>query len=1150
MEIFYFYQNAEKIRRLLSRTGKIMKLFTLLFFVATLQISAKSYSQTVNLTASDITLKKAFKEIEKQTGYSFFINHQLLNDAKPVSLYLKNASINEALNACLKGQSLTYAIIDKTVILKAKEFSNAASFKSEIVDHRITGTVTDSSTGQPLSGVTVKIIGKNIGTVTDAQGRFSLDVSDGSVLEVSYLGYTKKEFSVDGKITFNIVLATAAKRLNQLVIVGYGMQKKSEITSAISEVDARDLKNLPISTAGQMLEGRTSGVQVQEMNGAPGTAPSIQIRGISSINAGIDPLVIIDGIPVGNGIPNTLSPNEIEKITVLKDAASTSIYGARGSNGVILIQTNQARSSQLKVEYNVSGGYQYLPQSWRPKMLNATQYALYNKWRVEDANAANNTNNPLPNVFQDVLDNPQKYNNGKGTNWLDEFVREGNQASFQNHSLIISGGSKKIKGTFSGGYLNQNGILPNTDFKRYSLRTNVKGTFSNWFEAEANLGIAYTDNNTINTVGMWGLIMESVVASPLQSPYDKNGNLIPFLHSDAPGYFSFSNPIYQAKSETHNTVGRNINAGFSLDIQLIKGLHYKPQIYTRLFTQTVNTFIPTTIGNPAIGTTSNLMLGAPPFPNSATNQNSDVTNWGIDNLLTYNKEFGEHFFNILVGYTAQRQFGQLSSITGDDFPSDDHLNYLEASETSASVSDNTNYSLVAIFGRLNYNYKEKYLLELNFRREGSSRFGSSNKYGNFPSASIGWRISEENFYPKDFFMSEVKLRASYGKTGNSFIGDYDRLGTIISIPDVNNISSNYNYVLNNSVTIGKAQSSLGNPNLKWETSNQLDIGLNLGLLEGKYTFSIDYFHKVTNDMLFNVTIPQASGFSSMRVNAGKMLNRGWDIELTASAGKGNLILNSNLSLSLLQNKVLSLPSAIKRIVSTYNITEEGAPVGSLYGYIKEGLFMTQSQLDNPNLLGGPGARGLGAVIFKDVNGDGKIDGTDQTNIGNPHPRAVIGINEVLKYKNLSLSILSAGAFGYKILSENNEWMNSEKSRWNGTTKLLSAYRSPENPGAGVIPNPIYPGQHPHNSEWVESGNHVWVKNITIGYVIPSSLWNIHKYVSNLKFFVSIQNAFKVTNFSGWNPEVSSYGGGALSIGVDNYSYPVPRTYTIGASIDL
>jgi len=1010
----------------------------------------------------------------------------------------------------------------------------------EYEEIKVSGTVTGEN-GEPIPGVTVSVPGTSIGTATDLEGNFTLDVPEGSTLVFSFIGFESQRVEVGNRSVIDVILSEDMSSLDEVVVVGYGAQERAKVTSAISEVNTSELKSLPISQPGQLLQGRASGITVRDNNGAPGSTPSIQIRGISSINAGVGPLVIIDGNPVGD-IPPSLSPNDIEKITVLKDAASTSIYGARGSNGVILIETVRAKQTKGQVEYTVSGGYNYMPENWRPTFLDAQQYAQYNVERIQTLNARNNKSTAVPQIYLDVLADP---NYGPGTNWQDEVFQQGSDAQFQSHNITFRGGNESLRGAVSAGYLDQDGILPNTNFKRYSLRTNVDGKFTKWLSAGANLSISHTENNETPELGPRGISMTAMTLSPLKSPYDENGDLVPYIDGDSPGYFSFANPLFKSKVTKDQTIGRDIYAGMNLDVRIIEGLHFRPRVYSRLFTSTNNIFVPTTVGRPAIGNG-----GRPPETNRANNVNYDITNWGMDNLLSYDKTIAQHTFGILLGYTSQKQSGETSSINASNFPTDNNINYLEASQVSAAVTDRSNWSLAALFGRVNYDYEGKYLVEANFRREGSSRFGANNKYGTFPAASLGWRVSEENFYPKDFFINELKIRSSYGITGNSAIGDFDQYGQILSIPNLNNLNNNYNYVLNNAIVTGKALTSLGSENLKWETARQFDIGMTLGILDDRFGFKIDYYEKITVDMLFNVSVPRASGFSSNRINIGEMLNKGWDFEAVGTHTINDFSWNGNLNISLLRNTVTSMPEQITRIIGNDNVTQVGSPVGSIYGWQIDGIFNTRAQLDDPNLYGYPGAKDFGGYIYRDVNEDGIINAQDETILGNPHPRTVLGFNNQFAYKNISISVLMTGSFGYQIMNSLYQATYNEVGRWNVDEAFLTRWKSPEDPGAGRIPAIYFPGQHFGSNVYVEKGDHLWIKNVTLGYTLPATLLDQTEFISNVRFSLSAQNLFRFTKYTGFNPEVSQNGGTPTGIGVDNFAYPVPRTITIGASITL
>ncbi|MCG6190654.1 SusC/RagA family TonB-linked outer membrane protein [Maribellus maritimus] len=1120
-----------------------MRITIFLCLISIIQVFAlPSLGQVkLDLKMTNTTIEELLQKMEENTNFRFFYQSEVLKNKQRINIEFEQKSVRSILDEVLPPLQLKYEVFDNYIAIKSDDggFSNQESDQEQ---KSVSGKVTDSS-GSPLPGVTVVVKGTTQGTVTDAGGEYSLStIPEDATLQFSFVGMRTLEVVVEGQTVIDITLEENAIGIEEVVAVGYGYQSKKKVTSSISEVNMEGIKEVPLTNSGQVLQGRVSGITVNDNNGSPGASPSLKVRGISSINAGIEPLIIIDGVPVGNGMPTSLNPADIQKITVLKDAASTSIYGARGSNGVVLIETMKATESTSQIEFNSSVGIQALPQAWRTPVLDAQEYAQYNKEYIEDLNAKNGTSTAIPQIYLDVLANPDFVS----TDWQDEVFKE---AIIQSYNLTLRAGNEKIRGAVNGGYLEQEGILPSTDFKRYSLRSNTDVTINEWIKFGSSLSASYTERNQAPSDGQRGILMRAVTASPLQSPYDKNGELRPYISADSEGYFSYTNPLFEAKEVSNTATTRDINASINLDITILPGLHFKPQLYSRLYNSETNNFTPTTIGQFAIGNAGNLSPGAPPYVNSASNSKYDILNWGIDNLLTFNKMFKNHSFSLLAGYTAQKQSGKYSQITGKDFPTDNNINYLEASEVNANIDDYTNWSLAAMFFRVSYDYKSRYMLEINFRREGSSKFGKDNKYGNFPSASVGWRISQEDFFPQNTPLSELKLRASYGVTGNSAIGDFDGFGRVLSIPNLNNLSDNYNYVLGNNIVTGKALTSLGASDLKWETSTQLDIGVNLGLFNDKLTVNASYFHKRTEDMLFNLSLPRATGFSSTRANVGEMLNTGWDFEVSYSADFNNLRWNSSLNVSTLKNNVEYIPEQIGKIISTYNVTQVGSPVGSLYGWVIEGIFNTQEQLDDPNLAGWPGAKQLGAYIYKDIDGDGTITGNDRDVIGNPHPKVTFGFNNTFNYKNFSLSVLATGALGYQILPQMKEVIYNEKVRWNVSTDFLERWRSPENPGVGIIPAGYYPGQHKTSNLWIEDGDHLWIKNVTLAYSLPKSLLNKVDFISSTKFYVSVQNVAKITGYSGWNPQISSYGGSnPQSMGVDNYSYPVNRTVTLGVNL--
>jgi TonB-linked SusC/RagA family outer membrane protein len=522
-----------------------------------------------------------------------------------------------------------------------------------------------------------------------------------------------------------------------------------------------------------------------------------------------------------------------------------------------------------------------------------------------------------------------------------------------------------------------------------------------------------------------------------------------------------------------------------------------------------------------------------------------LDNWGIDNLLNYSSSFQDHNLNILIGHTIQKESAFTNQINGAVFPSDEVVNFGEAGEILGS-NNYYDWSLIAGFGRINYDYKGKYLVEFNFRREGSSRLGANNRFGDFPSGAFGWRVSQENFYPTDFLINEFLISASFGKTGNNSIGNYDALGRLGAIRTV----------IGNSISEGKFQSSISNNDLKWETAFQYQFGVNLGILDDRITLKTNYFKKITKDMLFNVALPGASGYGSTRINLGEMENNGLEIEIySVNMPDGNFQWNTNFNVSFLDNKVTHMPEQIDRIISGplrgTNITTVGEEVGAFYGFVRLGLF-DEETIDDPNLYGWQGDQKiLGTNIFKDINGDGHIDYEDQIVIGSPHPDIIFGFNNQFTFKNISLSFLATGMLGYDIMRASNGVFYNNAARWNVSKELLNRWKSPEHPGNGQVPRTEYNlGNREGMDDWLEPGDHLWIKNVNLSYSLPDRLLQSIGKINGLRIYFTVKNLARFDKYSGFNPEVSQSGGNPLSIGVDNFVYPISRSYSLGVDLNF
>lgn len=1104
--------------------------------------SPRDNQKRVSLRFREINLVSALQMLAKEVNVGLALQTAYIPNKK-VTVDLDDNTVFEALDLLLDGTNLEAVLPPSRDVLVIRKKLEMQKLQLETVS----GTVTDAQTSESLPGVNVIVKGTTQGTATNAGGEYNLSVNSlQDTLVFSFIGYQTQEVPINGRTNVNISLSPQAVSGDELVVVGYGTQRSKDIISGISTVNPEQLgmKEQSTPTAVDLLKGRVSGVNIRESTGASGATPNIQVRGISSINAGVGPLVVVDGFPVGNSFPQSLNPDDIESITVLKDAASTAIYGARGSNGVVVIETTSASVGRNKFSYNTYFGVKSVPDNWGPKMMNALEYAQYNIERVKALDEFSNASSPTPiqQIFLDVVNNPEQWSDG-GTDWFNEYTREGTETLSQNHNFTYQSGSERLRTAISGGYLKQNGVLPGDDFKRLSLRGNFDATLSDHIDLRVNISGARSVNNRVDSDGLRSDIWGAISTSPLKSPYDENGNLVKFIPADAPGYFSKPNPLFEAQARQNELVNRDLQVNTELDIQLAEGLSYTPRVYGRQLTQETSIFKPTTVGNISLSGPGDLDRGAPPQNNFVTSINTTLENWGVDNLLNYNTSFsGVHNFDVILGHTIQKEESFTKRIDGNVFPSDDFINFNQVTQINASNSS-SEWSLIAGFARLKYDYDGKYLAEVNFRREGSSRLGANNKYGNFPSGAIGWRISQENFYPDNFFIDEFLIRGSAGKTGNNAIGNFESLGRLNST----------RYVLGNTVQEGKYLASLGNRDLRWETAFQYQAGLTLGMFNNRVNLKVDYYEKTTKNMLFNVNLPRASGFAASRINIGEMVNKGLDLEVSSFANINEVQWSGNFNISFLANEVTKMPEQIDKILTGgrggMNVTKEGEEVGSLHGFIRLGLF-SEETIDDPNLYGWRGRdKILGTNIFKDTNGDGFIDRSDMTVIGDPHPDVTFGFSNQFSYQNISLSFLLTGMLGYEVLQQYHDVDLNTVARYNVSKLELDRWRSPEQPGDGFAPrSEVNTGAREWMDDWLAPGDHLWVKNIRIAYNLPEHVVQ-SVGVKGLRLYISADNVARIDNYPGFNPEVSS-SNDPLSSGRDSYVYPLSRQFTLGANFSF
>jgi TonB-linked SusC/RagA family outer membrane protein len=988
----------------------------------------------------------------------------------------------------------------------------------------VSGTVKDE-TGESIPGATVVVKGTQTGTVTDLDGNFSIQAAAGDILVVSFVGFKTKEVAVvGGQTNYNVTLDSSTSDLSEVVVVGYGTQSTRTVSSSVESVSFEDLTKAPVSQIGQMLQGKILGVRVNQTTGRPGEGMRFQIRGSASISAGSEPLYVIDGMPISGGL-NNLNPSEIETISVLKDAAATSLYGSRGANGVVLIQTKSARSGKMQIEFDSFIGFDRVPENRNLKMMDAVQYAQFQK---ENAELNKRPVNPM---FQD----PASYA-GSGTNWMDEISRIG---SIQSYNLILRGGSEKFSSAVTAGYFNQEGVIVGTGYERYSLRFNTGFQASDKLKISFNLAPTYATNTNFSSdgnpygAGGGNIVSSALISTPLVGPYDEDGNLS--LTARDPASFGNPNWLRVAKDRVYEDENLSILSNSIIEYEIIKGLKAKVSANIEFNENKILQFNPSTAGR--------LFLPPPVIP-FGSERNSNLRNWLIENTLDYNKEVNGHKFDVLIGFTSQKSRFESIFINASNYP-DDKIQAVSAASQIAVTNDVQEWSLLSYLARVNYNYKNKYLLSAAIRRDGSSRFGTQNRWGNFPSVSLGWVVSEEDFWNIEA-ISFFKIRSSYGVVGNFNIGNYSFRSSLTPS----------NYVFGNSFRQGRGVNNIGDPALGWERNKQFNIGADLTLFNDKVQITYNYYTRVSTDLLYNVDIPLSSGFNSLQTNVGELKFWGHEIGInTFLINNSKFSWNSNFNISFDRNETVSLSTAggvFFHGLSSYGFfshrTQVGRPLGQFYGAIQDGVYINQQDFDSSPKHS---SSQVGTIKFKDLNGDGVITfPEDYTEIGNPWPKYTLGFTNDFTFSNFNLSIVLVGSYGNQILSHYDNWVTNLDGVFNVLEEVKDRWKSPEDPGKGLYGSTqagtTFLERDRWHSRFIRDGSYISVRTISLSYNFPMEN---NKFINNLRVYSSVQNAFLFTNYPGTNPEVNTRNSGSgINPGVDENSYPVPRTISIGLNV--
>lgn len=988
---------------------------------------------------------------------------------------------------------------------------------------KITGKVIDVK-GEPIVGANIAAKGTTIGTITDADGNFSLDASPNQTLVISFIGYETKQIPINNQKTFNVTLKETVNELDELVVVSYGTQKKRDLTGSVTKIDAEDLGDLPVGQFAQKLQGQVAGLQINQSTGAPGQGMAFRIRGAASINGGSEPLFVVDGMPISTGI-NNINPDEIETFSVLKDAAATSLYGSRAANGVVLITTKRGKQGKTEVNFNASYGVQTLKGLKRMDVMNAREFATFQKEYFEDAGKE------VPTMYQ----NPSQY--GEGTDWFGLLTGD---APTQNYSLSVAASKGKFNSSIVLGYFKQDGVVDNSGFERYSLRANNDYEVNDRIRVGLNIAPVLQLYKNQNTDGDRQIISGAFIADPCIGPYDKEGNLTTSLVS-SPLMFPQPNWIRALNEKTNNYRVFTLLSNAFLEADIWNGIKYKFQASIDFGARNQRTFTPSTAGGG--------LFTAPPVKATGDYNSEFYYNWTVENMLMYDKTFGDHTIGALLGYTAQKYTQEWANMHGTDFP-DDEIQWLDAAATKSGGSGTTQWALASMIARANYSYKSRYLLQATFRRDGCSRFGTGNKYANFPSVSGGWIASDEAFMePVTDVMNYLKIRASYGLTGNYNLGgDYRHIAGV----GVNN------YVLGGTLAPGKALDNIGNNRLTWEETKQLDLGVDLGFLNDRIYVMYDFYKKKVDGLLYQIDIPYSSGFGNIFSNVGDYKSWGHELTIQSRNLTGDFKWTTNLNLAINKNEIIRLgtndtPLGGYGNQQDWNRLQVGEPIGVFMGYVFDGVYMTQQEFDSQPKHA---SSEVGTVRMKDISGpdgvpDGVIDNNDRTIIGNPNPDLLFGMTNEFSWKNFDLSILLTGQIGGDIMDASRENTLNLDGCFNVLKEVANRWRSLENPGNGSVPRTksgtteLYRFNH---SGWVYDATYLSIKNITLGYTVPVKP---NRYLSKLRFYVTAQQLATFTKYPGINPEISNNNNLSWNgMGVDRTNYPVPRSFSLGCNISF
>ncbi|MDR3219068.1 MAG: TonB-dependent receptor [Dysgonamonadaceae bacterium] len=1058
------------------------------FSVAVPTLTAANLQQ-ITLHLENVSLETALSELERVGNVEISYSKEVILGQRKVSINKKDANVNEILVALLKETGVTWEIVDNKIYLTGREANVAEGIP-------VKGIIVNEN-GDPVVGASIYSRTEKKRTVSDLTGAFSIEVEEGSMLDVTYMGYADTSVKATSGATLRIVLKETVKSLDDVVVIGYGTVKKRDLTGSVASVKGDIMNSFAKVNVQSALQGRAAGVEVKQGSGMPGSTIQIRIRGTNSIKGGNEPLYIIDGFP---GQISTLNVADVESIEVLKDASASAIYGSRAANGVVLITTKQAKQGKMNVEYNGSIGF--ASQIKKLDLMTGSEYLQFMNEQQKIATG------------NDFYTTEQIAAAGKGTDWQDLVFRT---AQVNNHSINISGGNEMMLGLLGVSYYDQEGIIPANEIKKMSIRAQVSMNLSKKLTVSGKLLYMFTDwdRNDSSGTNRLASVIGSILGAPATiTPYDENGNYSLMRTDFLTGGL---NPIAYINEVTR----KQLNYGFVSNA----AIDYKPisDLTIRLS------------GNANVMDTRNEYYTSTAYPGSmgsATLGFPQTVDLNSTNTVTYDKTFVQaHHVTAMAGMTYDQSVSKSASMSAEQFQSDAGgvFNIGAGAKQNVPSSSYSKWTILSFFGRLNYACNSKYMATFNMRADGSSRYSKGGKWGYFPSTALAWRVSEESFMERSTdFLSDLKLRVSYGVTGNTGVSPYQTLDLITS----------GTIVLNKDLTPYYRMSDTYQSNLKWETTTQLDLGVDFSLFDNRVRVTADYYMKKTKDLLNTVEMPRSSGYTTSTQNIGRMENKGFEVWFDADILKGLLEWNVTANASFNKNKVTELyqgkdmNGAQQDIVimkDFVHLIRVGEPLGVFYGFVDDGY-------DDQ-----------GRVLYKDVDGDGSITTFDREIIGTPHPDCTLGFTSSWKYKNFQLSCFLYASLGADIYSLSMAALTHDY-QWGISTmrEVLYDHWTPDNPNA-TYPNitAAASGNLRMSNRFVYDASYLRMKNFELAYNLPESLLGMRK----AQVYVSAQNLFTVTKYPFWDVEVNAQGGSsAIEQGIDAYNYPGNKSYTMGVRI--